>query len=201
MSARAPGGLLAALLCASPAAAHPEGFHVRAVFTLTKTAVTGLVVMDVDSGERCELLRAGADANHDGALSAPERRALEQRLAAMALRGLKVAISSYPVPLRRADTRLSLRGDGAVSRAGLSVALLLEANHPYAVSPGMHFDVEAVTPDGSALRLEVLQAADPSERAPEPAFSSEVASGRRTRVRLGLLGAGGPVPDGGARGP
>ena len=58
------------LLSAATAGAHPQGFHARFVFTLTKTAVTGVLVLDVDSGERCELLRAGADVNHDGVVNA-----------------------------------------------------------------------------------------------------------------------------------
>jgi hypothetical protein len=179
--------LLGGLLAAATARAHPEGFHVRAVFTLTKTAVTGLVVMDVDGGERCELMRAGADSNRDGLLSDDEKRGLERRLVSMVLRPLKVGLSSYVVPLKVQEVKLNLRQDVSVSRSAVSVALLLEANHPYDVSPGMHFEFETVTPDGSPVRLEVLQAADPADRQPEPDFRQEVDSGRRARVRLGLL--------------
>ncbi|MDX2013859.1 MAG: hypothetical protein SFW67_26925 [Myxococcaceae bacterium] len=182
-----PWGLLVGLLAAATARAHPEGFHVRAVFTLTKTAVTGLVVMDVDGGERCELMRAGADTNRDGTLSDDEKRGLERRLVSLVLKPLKVGLSSYAVPLKVQEVKLNLRQDASVSRSAVSVALLLEANHPYEVSPGMHFEFETVTPDGSPVRLEVLQAADPSDGAPEPDFRRDVESGRRARVRLGLL--------------
>jgi hypothetical protein len=182
-----PWALAVVLCAAAPARAHPEGFHQRAVFTLTKTVVTALVVMDVDAGERCELLRAGADTNHDGVLAEAEKRALEKKLSSLVLKPLKVGLSSYVVPLKVLEAKLNLRGDQTVSRAGVSVALLLEANHPYEVSPGMHFEFETVTPDGSPVRLELFQAADPTEEAPEPDFRQEVESGKRARVRLGRL--------------
>lgn len=175
------------LLGAATAWAHPEGFHARFVFTLTKTAVTGLLVLDVDSGERCELLRAGADANHDGVLSKPERAALLTKLSSFLTKPLKLGISGYPLPLTVTESKLNLRDDDSVSRKGLSVALLLELKHPYEVSPGMHFEVETVTPDQSAVRLEVLQTPAKDEPA-EPDFREEVPSGKRVRVRLGALG-------------
>jgi hypothetical protein len=179
--------LLLGVVAASSARAHAEGFHVRAVFTLTKTAVSALLVMDVDGGERCELMRAGADLNRDGVLADDEKRALEKKLTALVLRPLKVGLSSYVVPLKLLEAKLNLRGDASVSRSGVSVALLLESNHPYEVSPGMHFEFETVTPDASPVRLEVFQAADPGDPSPEPDFQQEIDSGRRTRVRLGLL--------------
>ena len=91
---------------AATAWAHPEGFHARFVFTLTKTVVTGVLVLDIDSGERCELLRAGADVNHDGVLSKAERATLlassamsrrSPSLAASILVPLSTATPHFPV--------------------------------------------------------------------------------------------------------
>ncbi len=191
-----PWALVVVLCAAASARAHPEGFHQRAVFTLTKTAMTALVVMDVDAGERCELLRAGADLNHDGVLAEAEKHALEKKLTLLALKPLKVGLSSYAVPLKVVEAKLNLRGDQTVSRAGVSVALLLEANHPYELSPGMHFEFVTVTPDASPVRLEVFQATDASDP-PEPDFRQDIDSGKRVRVRLGRLAR----PDAGVPGP
>lgn len=181
------GLLLAGLLLPLAAAAHPEGFHQRLTFTLTKTTLTGLLVLDVDSGERCELLRAGADANHDGVLNRPERGALERTLAGFITRTLRLAISSFPIPLTVRDTKLNLHGDQRVGRGGLSVAILLEVKHPYEVSPGMHFEVSAASPDQSPVLVEVLQATVPGAPA-EPDVRQELAEGVPLRVRLGVLG-------------
>lgn len=178
---RCLGALLT--LAASAAGAHPEGFHQRLTFTVSRTTLTGLLVLDVDSGERCELLRAGADANHDGTLSKTERQALEKKLRSFVERPLKLAISSFPLPPGITESKLSLRSDDSVSRSGLSLALLLEVKHPSAISPGMHLEVTSSSPDLSPIRLEVLQAAEPAE-AP---FAGEVDSGAQTRVRLGAL--------------
>lgn len=184
--------LLLGLLWAPFAEAHPEGFHARFAFTVTRTTLTGLLVLDVDSGERCELLRAGADLNHDGVLSKEEKRALELKLASFVTRPLKVSISGAPVPLTVQETKLNLRGDPGVTRSGLSVALLLEVHHPHEVSPGMHLEVETVTPDQSPVRLEVVQALAAGE--PGPAETRlELESGKKARVRLGALAR----PDGG----
>jgi len=166
--------------------AHPEGFHAKYAFTLTKTTLVGLLVLDVDGGSRCELIRAGADADHDGKLSVPERRALETKLASFITRPLKLGISSAPLPLTIKESKLNLHDDPSVSKSGLSVALLLEVNHPYEISPGMHFELEASTPDQSHLRVEVVQAIAAGER-PEPDFVEDVPSGKKVRVRLGLL--------------
>jgi hypothetical protein len=178
--------LATVVLSAATAGAHPEGFHARFVFTLSKTSVKGLLVLDVDSGERCELLRAGADVNHDGVLSRPEREALMAKLSSFLIKPLKLGISSFPLPLGVMASKFNLRGDDSVSRTGLSLAVLLEMKHPYEVSPGMHFEVETLTPDQSTVRLEVLQSTMPGQPA-EPDFREDVASGRQVRVRLGAL--------------
>lgn len=178
--------LLAGLTIAGLAWAHPEGFHARYVFTVERTRLTGLLVLDVDSGERCELLRAGADVNHDGLLAREERLALEKKVASLVTRPLKVSLSGYPIPLTIKETKLNLRDDQRVSRTAISVALLLEVQHPYELSPGMHFELETVTPDASPLRLEVYQATQPQTPA-EPDFKDEVESGKKVRVRLGAL--------------
>lgn len=177
---------LLAVVAATGAWAHPEGFHAKYAFTLTRTSITGLLVLDVDAGERCELIRSGADANHDGLLSRSERRSLEAKLSSFITRTLKLGISSYPVPLTIKETKLSLRDDPSVSKSGLSIALLLEVKHPYEVTPGMHFELEASTPDQSHVRVEIVQAAKPGEPA-EPDFKEDVPSAKKVRVRLGAL--------------
>ncbi len=190
MKARLTGLVVGLLACS--ANAHPEGFHPRYVFTLTRTGLTALLVMDVDSGERCELLRAGADANHDGLLSSGEKKALEKKLTSFVLRPLKVGVSSAPIPLVPAEMKLNLRNDSSVSRAGMSVALLIEVKHPWEVSPGMHFELETTTPDQGPLRLEVFQLPAPGADA-EPRFAEDIPSGKKVRVRLGHLGKEAPA--------
>lgn len=184
---RALGVTIASVaLWVSPALAHPEGFHAKYAFTLTKTTLVGLLVLDVDGGERCELIRAGADADHDGVLSRPERRAVEAKLTSFITRTLKLGLSSYPLPLTIKEAKLNLHDDASVSKRGLSVALLLEVKHPYEISPGMHFELEAATPDQSHLRVEVVQAIAPGEPS-VPDFAEDVPSGKKVRVRLGAL--------------
>ena len=173
-------------LLATVAQAHPQGFHKRLVFTLTKTGGEGLVVMDVDSGDRCALIRAGADANKDGRLSPEETGALKQKLVAMATRALKLSFSSAPIAAVVKESKLSLREDLGVSTSGLSVAVLLDLSHPQEVTPGMRFEVEDTSPDLSTIRLQVFQASDGQEPA-EPAFDAALESGKVARVRLGSL--------------
>jgi hypothetical protein len=164
-------------LSASVALAHPQGFHVKLTFTLTPTTVTGLLLMDVDAGQRCLLLREAADESRDGLLDAGEVKGLERRLAAMLTRNLKLGISGAPIPVVVKETRLSLRDDPRANDAGFSVAVLIEVAHPHAVSPGMQFEVENVSPDLSAMTVEVLQAG-------APASVAQVESGKKYAVRL-----------------
>jgi hypothetical protein len=169
---------LALGLSASVALAHPRGFHVKMTFTLTPSTVTGLLVMDVDSGPQCRLLREAADENRNGVLDPPEVKALDRRLAAMLTRNLKLGVAGAPIPVRVTQTKLSLREDLRAGDAGFSVAVLLEVAHPHAISEGMQFEVQNVSPDLSTLAIEVLQV----DQAPALA---EVESGAWHRVRFG----------------
>lgn len=169
-------GLLGVLL-ALPALAHPQGFHKKLTFTLTKTKVSALIVMDIDSGERCLLLREPMDGNRDGVLTGEEVTRLKERLVKLATRPLKLSISSAPLPLVIKDAKLSLRDDKRAGDGALSVAVLVEIDHPHPPSAGMDFEVEDLSPDQSTIVLQVFQEAS----AP---FQAEVQSGVKTKVRI-----------------
>jgi hypothetical protein len=166
--------------------AHPQGFHKRVTLELWSTSISGLVVMDIDSGERCELLRAGADTNRDGLLDQTETAALKKKLTTLATRALKLSISGYPVAVEVKETKVSLKEDSRVSKTGVSVAVLLQMRHPYAVTPGMSLALEDAAPDASHVEVEVFQhaLADAGE---EPAFRQSMGSKERVTVRLGAL--------------
>lgn len=166
--------------------AHPQGFHKRVSLELYSTSITGLIVMDLDSGERCELLRAGSDTNHDGTLDDAEARALKKKLTTMATRALKLWISGYPIAIQVKEAKVSLKEDPRVNKTGVSVAVLLEMRHPYAVSPGMSLWFEDTAPDLSHVEVEVFQhpAADAGGVAPT---TRSMGSGERLTVRLGAL--------------
>lgn len=166
--------------------AHPQGFHKRVTLELWSTSITGLVVMDIDSGERCELLRAGADTNRDGKLDPAETKALKKKLTTLATRALKIWISGYAVAIEVKDTKVTLKEDSRVSKTGVSVAVLLEMKHPYAVTPGMSLWLEDTAPDYSHVDLEIFQHPAPDAGQP-PETKQSVASGERLTVRLGAL--------------
>ncbi len=170
--------LLLFLLVALPAFGHPQGFHKKLTFTLTKTKVSALIVMDVDAGERCLLLREAVDSNRDGQLAGAEVAQLKDRLVKMATWPLKLSISGAPLPLVVKESKLSLREDRRANDSSLSVAVLVELEHPPS-TPGMNFEVEDVSPDQSTIVLQVYQ-----EGAKEPPFQEEVKSGIKTKVRL-----------------
>ncbi len=180
---------LAAALCvllAGPALAHPQGFHKKLVFTLTRFTLQGVVLMDIDGGERCELIRSGADTNHDGLLAADELTALKRRLVAMALKSLVVSFSGAKVGLEPSGSKLNLHDDKRVNRSGLSVAVLFDVTYPQPANPGMAFEVEDISPDLSPVNLQVFQAPANDAGVPSP-FEADVESGRKTSIRLGLL--------------
>jgi hypothetical protein len=173
--------LLLALLVA-----HPQGFHKRVTLEMWSTSITGLVVMDIDGGERCELLRAGADTNRDGMLDPAETGTLKKKLVTLSTRALKLWISGYPVAVRVKDAKVTLKEDPRVGSTGVSVAVLLEMEHPYAVTPGMSLWLEDTSPDFSEVEIEVFQhsAGDAGGEAP---VKESAASGKRVTVRLGSL--------------
>jgi hypothetical protein len=177
---------LALSLLAGAAWAHPEGFHKRTLVTLSARAVEVLVTLDVDSGKRSQLLRAGADQDRDGALCERERQALRRKLARLAARGLRLEIADYPVRLVEQEAKLNLRGDRRASEAGLSAAVRLEASLPAAIAPGMTLGLEDLSPDRSHVAVQIHQAG--AEDAPaEPPVFRDLLPGEQVRVRLGRL--------------
>ncbi len=178
---------LVAALAASSALAHPQGFHTRLALTLTRSAVTGLLVMDVDAGSRCAVLRQAADADLDGRVTGAEVTALKERLTAMALRPLKLGLSGAALAVTVKESKLSLRDDARVGEAGLSLALLLEVRHPRPVSEGLQLEVSDTSPDLSPVLVRVFQAVAPGA-APVAPFEVELEAGKTASVRLGRLG-------------
>lgn len=171
--------------------AHPQGFHARVTFTVAQGLVRAVAVMDVDSGERCRLLRAGFDENKDGLVQGAEVTALKERVAAMLLGPLAVSLSGFPLVLEAREKKLSLHEDPRVGDSGLSVAVLLEAKAPKDIGPGTSFEVTPVAPDGSTVRVEVFQAGAKGAP-PEAPASADVESAKRFVVRLGALGTSAP---------
>jgi hypothetical protein len=170
--------------------AHPQGFHTRVTLELYSTSIVGLIAMDIDGGDRTELLRAGVDANKDGVLDAAETGALKKKLTSMATRALKLWISGYPIAIEVKDAKVSLKSDPRVGPGGVSVAVLLELKHPYAVTPGMSLWLEDTAPDFGHVEVEVIQHPAPDAGVREPPVSKSLPSGERLTVRLGALASG-----------
>ncbi len=150
-------GVILGLLTASSAGGHPKGFHKRLMLQSAEKRLDVVVVMDLDGGERTQLLRASMDLNGDGVLGKEERAQLKARLASLATGRLKVSISGYPLPLTARESKLDLRGDVRAGEAGLSVAVLLEAAYPERPSPGMELSVTDESPDDSHIHLTVTE--------------------------------------------
>jgi hypothetical protein len=176
------------LLLSSAALAHPQGFHKKVVLNVSLYRVDGLIAMDVDGGERCRLIRDGADQNRDGKLSGDELKALEDKLVRMATRALKLSLSGFPVPFKIKETKIDLRKDHAVSETGVSVAVLIEDPHPAAVTVGTQLEIEDSSPDLSPVRFEVNQV-PPADAGVEPPAQKDLESGVKWKVRLGPLSA------------
>ena len=179
-------GVWLRVLLPCAALAHPQGFHKKLVFTLTRLTTQGLVMMDIDGGERCELIRSGADSNHDGVLSTGEITALKQRLVAMATKSLKVSFSGAPLLLEVTESKLNLHEDPRVNPSAISVAVLFDLSHSQAANPGMAFEVEDTAPDLSPVNLQVFQAPATDAGLTAP-FEADVESGHKTSIRLGAL--------------
>ncbi len=170
-------------LVAFSAFAHPTGFHKRLTITLTSTRLSVLMVMDVDSGERCLLLREAMDSNRDGVLAGNELTVLKERLLKLATRPLKVSLSTAPLNLTVKESKVSLRGDIRANDSPLSVAVLLEMEHSNELKEGMALEIEDISPDQSTIAVQVFQAG-----AKEGPFEKEVPSGTKSTVRVGRLG-------------
>ncbi|MFT3706998.1 MAG: hypothetical protein QM817_04945 [Archangium sp.] len=169
------------LLVATAAAAHPKGFHKKAIITLTHTRVSALVVMDVDSGDRCLLLREAVDSNRNGKIEGEEVAKLKERLVKMATSTLVLGLSGAPLKLTIKDTKLNLREDPRANDSPLSVAVLLELDHKDAVSSGMKLEFTDTSPDQSTVVLQVFQ-----EGMAGAPFEAEVKSGVKTLVPIEL---------------
>lgn len=167
------------LLVSLTASAHPTGFHKKLTITVTQTKLSALVVMDVDSGERCLLLREAVDANRDGLLTGDEVTKLKERLVKMSTSALKLGLSGAALPFRVAEAKLSLREDRRANDSPLSVAVVFELPLSPTPGAGTQLEVTDVAPDQSTVVLQVYQSGEVFER--------EVPSGAVTRVRLGAL--------------
>ena len=175
------GAFIAVLL------AHPAGFHERVALSVSRQAVDGLLVMDIDAGVTAKNIRAGADFDHDGVISDVERTALQKKLVAMAVSGLKLSISGFALAVKVADVKMSMREDRGATETGLSVALMLEAFVKTPISEGMKLEVLAESPDKSHVIVEVSAAGgDGGVLALE---KKDLAAGEKLSVRLGVLGA------------
>lgn len=178
---------LAVLLLGLSVQGHTAGFHKRLMLQVSRTALDGVLTMDVDSGERCAALRAGADLDHDGTLDAAERQKLKDRLTTMATRALVLDISGAKVAVVVKSAKLNLRDDFTAGTGGVSLALLLEMVHPYAVTPGMSLTVEDTAPDFSHVEIEVQQVPG-ADAGLTPASKGSLEPGQKLKVRLEALG-------------
>jgi hypothetical protein len=168
-------------LFASAAFGHASGFHKKIALQITKTTITGLLVMDVDSREACVGLRAAADEDRNGVIEKEEVTKLKNRLIKMATRNLKLDFSGAKVAVEIKESKLSLRDDFRPNDSGLSLAIYLEMRHPYQLSEGTKFQFTDISPDTSPIALKVEQASS------EAAVETEVESGKIFSVRLGKL--------------
>ncbi len=166
--------------------AHAAGFHERLALSLSAQNVDGLLVMDVDGGEQAKLIRAGADVNRDGVLSPPERAALQKKLVSMAMAGLKLGISGFPLTVQVTDVKLSLRNDEGVGEGGMSLALMLAASVRSPIGEGMKLEIEASSPDSSHVVVEV--SASRPDGGVEAVERRELVAKEKWTVRVGGLG-------------
>jgi hypothetical protein len=170
-------------LFAATAFAHAQGVHVKLGLTVGRTHAVGLLVMDVDAGSRCEVLRLAADANHDGKLTGEERQALKARLQGLALQGLVVSVAGLKLPVTVQEAKLSLREDDRANDSGLSLAVLFEVRPPRPVEEGAPLEVQARSPDVSAVPVTVAQVTEREV----PDTSKALEPGESLQVRLGRL--------------
>ena len=181
--------LAALILSAMPAVstAHPAGFHERLALSVSRQAVDGLLVMDIDAGVTAKNIRAGADFDHDGVISPAERKALEKKLVGLATQGLKLGISGYPLTPKVTGVKMSMRDDPGANETGLSLALMLEAVVKTPIGEGMKLEVQAESPDKSHVIVEV-SAVSGKDAGVEALERKELGAGEKMTVRLGALG-------------
>ncbi len=169
--------LAALVFVAQAVQAHPQGFHLRTVMTLTPRKTQVLLTMDVDSGTRCLLIREAADEDRDGVLRGDEVKRIEKKLVSLLTRNLKLDVGGAPLPTEMKEAKVSLRSDLRVNDTGFSVAVLIDIEHPHPLPVGSVFHFENVAPDLSAISVEVFQPHG------EP-LRQEVESGMPLTVRL-----------------
>ncbi|MBX5484924.1 MAG: hypothetical protein IRZ16_24140 [Myxococcaceae bacterium] len=181
-----PGGLAALVLLVSfSAAAHARGFHKKVAVVVHPTTVQVLVVMDIDGGGlRTQMLRTGADANHDGLLDATEAQTLKAQLVDLARRPLQLSLSGYVLRPKLVDAKLGLRDDRRTSDTGLSIAAVLEAPLPQPVFGGMELIVEDEAPDASHVRVEAEQDTGVPDAGPPPSAAADLQPGERLTLKL-----------------
>ncbi len=163
-------------LVAVVAHAHPTGFHKKLTFTLEERTLTALIILDVDAGERCLLLREAVDENRDGLLRGAEVEKLRERLLKMATSPLKLGLSGAPLAFTVRDVKLSLRNEVRANDAPLSLAVLIDVPLSSAPRTGMTLEVTDTSPDQSPVVVQVFQRA--------ATFEKEVSSGVTTLVRV-----------------
>ncbi|MHB8874387.1 MAG: hypothetical protein ACYC8T_11925 [Myxococcaceae bacterium] len=165
---------------------HAKGFHKHDVVTVSAREVLVLVTLDVDSGKRCRLLRATGDADGDGKLSGEELMQLKAKLVRLVLRPLEAEVSGYPLTLLEGESKIDLRGDKRTSDTGLSVAVLVRAELPGEVTPGMTLSLADESPDQSHIAVEVHQATAADAGSEKP-VKQVMKPGEKVKVRLGQL--------------
>jgi|CXWL01.1.fsa_nt_gi hypothetical protein len=145
----------ALLLVAAVAHAHPEGFHKRIALTVTRDGLDGLLTMDVDGGERCELMRAGADTNRDGLLQPAEVAALKAKLLKLAMVALQLEVSGYKLTVQTVESKISLKEEPRVAKAGLSLAVMLKVDFPQKATPGLELRLRDTAPDEAPVQVHI----------------------------------------------
>lgn len=168
------------------ALAHPRGAHKKVVLTVERTRVGVLLVLDLDGGDRAQLLRAGADQDGDHLLRGAEVQGLRRRLVQVARSSFSLRVGGAVVTLPEGEARLSLRQDPSVSDGGLSVAVLAEIPLAEGIRPGMELVVKDRAPDGSPVDVEFhLDGEDGMIRT-----VATIPDGANARVRVGRLRTG-----------
>jgi hypothetical protein len=163
--------------------------HKRDLVSVTRKAVEVLIALDMDSGKRCQLLRSAADGDGDGRLSALELTGLKERLQKLLVHPVQAEISGYPLRFKVIESKLDVRADKQASETGLSTAVLLRAELPQAITPGMSLVVKDESPDQSHVTVEIFQEVEVDAGLAEP-VRQELKPGEQVKVRLGRLSDG-----------
>lgn len=156
-------GLLAST---SPAFAHSGATTRTIALEPAQDRLHVLVHLEVRGTKRIEALTLMADANHDGRLSDPERKVLENRLAIRALDGVRLLVDSSTVALD-----------------GLQAALKLEPAKPIAL---MVLGSTALPPNTRSLAVTTGAGAEPLKVMVRPGTRPVVRASRGRPAEGGL---------------